>query len=57
MLLLATACSSQTANKDIWQNYHTSEDATDGYIDNDEYYVAPTGGYVNGATGGILDAD
>lgn len=53
LLMTGTACSS-SADKDVW-NSHEVQGQT--YIDNDEYYVAPTGGYVNGANSGILDAD
>lgn len=54
MLLMASAACSKSADKDVWDN-HDAQGHT--YIDNDEYYIAPTGGYVNGASSGILDAD
>lgn len=59
LLLGSTACSSKASDHQVWDHYSDHQDAVSDqdYIDNDEYYVAPTGGYVYGASSGILDAD
>lgn len=57
VLVLNTACH-KASDEHVWDHYSASrEDTGDTYIDNDEYYTPPTGGYVTGANGGILDAD
>ncbi len=58
MLAFTSACSSKSADDNVWDHYTARDEVADGqYIDNDAYYSAPTGGYVNGANGGIIDAD
>lgn len=57
MLMISTACNDKSADDHVIEHYDTTATQGQTYIDNDEYYVAPTGGYVSGANSGILDAD
>lgn len=57
MLVCNAACADKTSDDHVWDNYSTQPEQGQTYIDNDEYYVAPTGGYVSGASSGIIDAD
>jgi hypothetical protein len=54
LMCVSVACKDKAVEDHVWDQYHTTPEATDGYIDNDEYYVPPTGGYV---PGGMLDPD
>jgi hypothetical protein len=48
-----TSCD-KSEDRHVWDNYSTGDAGNDGYVDNDEYYIPPTGGYNNDA---ILDPD
>lgn len=58
LILVACAACSKASDEHVWDNYSASRgEVAETYIDNDEYYTPPTGGYVTGANGGIIDAD
>ncbi len=56
ILMVNTACKDGSEEEHLWGQYDTQPDPSQTYIDNDEYYVAPTGGYVT-PNDAILDPD
>jgi hypothetical protein len=57
VLLTLDACSAKPAKDPAWDYYARTPQAGQTYIDNDEYYVAPTGNYGGNSSSDILDAD
>ena len=54
-LMVLTNCADKSRTAHLWDNYATTPSSDTHYVDNDEYYVAPTSSYSGG--GAMLDPD
>jgi hypothetical protein len=57
LLLTLAGCSEKSTNDHAWDYYARTPQADQTYIDNDEYYVAPSGNYGGNSSSDFLDVD